>query len=61
MLRTAKLFLDAVSKFFVGQQQDEPLLEAISQSLSEISEGERRAEEKYNKFRVLAKEKGSTK
>ncbi|CAN0133236.1 unnamed protein product [Scytosiphon promiscuus] len=58
---TAKLFLDAVGKFFVGQQQEEPLLEAISQSLSEISEGERRAEEKYNKFRVLAKEKGSTK
>lgn len=57
----AKLFLEAVDKFFVGQQQEEPLLKAITQSLSEISEGERRAEEKYNKFRVLAKEKGSTK
>lgn len=57
----AKLFLEAVDKFFVGQQQEAPLLEAIAQNLSEISEGERRAEEKYNKFRVLAREKGSTK
>ncbi|CAB1118310.1 unnamed protein product [Ectocarpus sp. CCAP 1310/34] len=58
---TAKLFLEAVEKFFVGQQQEEPLLKAIAENLSEISESERRAEEKYNKFRVLAKERGSTK
>ncbi|CAN0298399.1 unnamed protein product, partial [Ectocarpus sp. 8 AP-2014] len=58
---TAKLFLEAVEKFFVGQQQEEPLLKAIAENLSEISENERRAEEKYNKFRVLAKERGSTK
>eukprot|EP00903_Cladosiphon_okamuranus_P007831 g7577.t1 len=57
---TAKLFLEAIDKFFVGQQQDASLLEAIAQNLSEISEGERRAEEKHNKFRALAREKGST-
>lgn len=57
----AQLFLGAIDKFFVGQQQEAPLLEAIAQNLSEISEGERRAEEKYNKFRLLAREKGSAK
>lgn len=59
--RAANLFLEAVAKFFVGQQQEAPLLKAISDNLSEISEGERRAEEKYNKFRVLARERGVTK
>ncbi|CAN0396222.1 unnamed protein product [Pylaiella littoralis] len=58
---TANLFLEAVAKFFVGQQQEAPLLKAIADNLSEISEGERRAEEKYNKFRVLARERGVTK
>lgn len=57
----ADLFLEAVDKFFVGKQQEAPLLEAIAENLSEISEGERRAEEKYNKFRLLARERGSTK
>ena len=58
---SAKLFLDAIDKFFVGQQQEEPLLRAIADNLSEIEEGERRAEEKHNKFRVFAKDNGSTK
>ena len=57
----AKLFLDAIDKFFVGQQQEELLLKAIADNLSEIEEGERKAEEKHNKFRVFAKDSGSTK
>ena len=58
---SARLFLDAIDKFFVGQQQEEPLLKAIADNLAEIEEGERRAEEKHNKFRLLAKDGGSTK
>lgn len=58
---SAKLFLEAIDKFFVGQQQEEPLLKAIAENLSEIEEGERKAEEKHNKFRVFARDSGSTK
>ena len=56
----AELFLLAMQKFFVGQQQEEPLLKAIRDNLSEIAENERLAEEKHNRFRQSARESGST-
>lgn len=56
----ASLFLEAVGKFFVGQQQEAPLLEAIKSHLSELGETERKTEEKHNRFRVEARENGST-
>lgn len=54
------MFLVAMEKFFAGQQQEEHLVKAIRENLSEISENDRLAEEKHNQFRKIARESGST-
>lgn len=57
----AELFLEAVQKFFVGQQQGKELQEAVKEHLEKLAETERAAEEKHNRHRLEAKQQGSTK
>lgn len=54
------MFLVALEKFFAGQQQEEHLVKAIRENLSDISEKDRLAEEKHNRFRETARKSGST-